>query len=494
MSRVYLSKSKYCKAVQCNKILWMDKYKTEVAVQTARDTVLENGTKVGELARNLFGNYINVEYNKDLNVMVEETKNLLKDKPNIITEASFNYDNNFCSVDILKNNIDGVEIYEVKSSTEIHDIYLDDASYQYYVLKSLGINVISVNIVYLNSKYVKNGDIELNKLFNIEDITYIAIRKQDEIKNKIEEINKYMLENAEKEPEKDIDMYCFNPYECPYWKYCSRHLPPNNVFDIRIMHKNKKFDFYKKGIIKFEDIANEDINPKYLEQVIFEINNKPPKIEIEKIREFMKELTYPLYFLDFETFQLAIPEFDGTSPYMQIPFQYSLHYVNDKDGELYHKEFLAEAGCDPRRRLAERLIEDIPTDACVLAYNMSFEKTVIKKLANYYEDLHDDLIKIHDNIKDLMIPFYNRDYYVREMKGSYSIKYVLPALFPDDPDLDYHNLPVVHNGGEASDAFLSLTNLSKEEQEKVRNGLLVYCKLDTYAMVKIWERLNEIIK
>jgi len=98
MNRVYLSKSKYCKAIQCNKILWMDKYKPEVAVQNARDTVLENGTKVGELARNLFGNYINVEYNKDLNVMVEETKNLLKDKPNIITEASFNYDNNFCSV------------------------------------------------------------------------------------------------------------------------------------------------------------------------------------------------------------------------------------------------------------------------------------------------------------------------------------------------------------------------------------------------------------
>ena len=152
MNRVYLSKSKYCKAVQCNKILWMDKYKPEVAVQNARDTVLENGTKVGELARNLFGNYINVEYTKDLNVMVEETKNLLTDKHNIITEASFNYDNNFCSVDILKNDIDGIEIYEVKSSTEVHDIYLDDASYQYYVLKSLGINVKSVNIVYLNSE------------------------------------------------------------------------------------------------------------------------------------------------------------------------------------------------------------------------------------------------------------------------------------------------------------------------------------------------------
>ena len=493
MDKISLSKSKYCKAIQCNKLLWLDKYKPEVAVPTARDMVLENGTKVGELARGLFGDYINIDFNKDLNVMIEETLKSLKNKPNIITEASFNYENNFCSVDILKNDVDGIEIYEVKSSTYIHNIYLDDASYQYCVLKNLGLNVKSVNIVYLNKEYYRSGELEINKLFNIKNITDIAIQKQNEIKNKIEEINKYMLENTEKEPEKDIDIYCFKPYECPYWQYCSRHLPKNNIFDIRIMHKDKKFELYKKGIINFEDVANENINQKYLEQVIFEVNNKPPKIEKEKIKEFMVQLTYPLYFLDFETFQLAIPEFDGTNPYMQIPFQYSLHYMDDINGKLHHKEFLAESGIDPRRELAERLVEDIPKGVCVLAYNMSFEKTVIKKLANYYQDLHDDLMKIHDNIKDLMIPFYNRNYYVKEMKGSYSIKYVLPALFPDDPELDYHNLPVVHNGGEASDAFLSLASLSKEEQEKIRNGLLVYCKLDTFAMVKIWEKLKEVI-
>ena len=493
MDKISLSKSKYCKAIQCNKLLWLDKYKPELAVPTARDMVLENGTKVGELARGLFGDYINIDFNKDLNVMIEETLKSLKNKPNIITEASFNYENNFCSVDILKNDVDGIEIYEVKSSTYIHNIYLDDASYQYYVLKNLGLNVKSVNIVYLNKEYYRIGELEINKLFNIKNITDIAIQKQNEIKNKIEEINKYMLENTEKEPEKDIDIYCFKPYECPYWQYCSRHLPKNNIFDIRIMHKDKKFELYKRGIINFEDVVNENINQKYLEQVIFEVNNKPPKIEKEKIKEFMVQLTYPLYFLDFETFQLAIPEFDGTNPYMQIPFQYSLHYVDDINGKLHHKEFLAESGIDPRRELAERLVEDIPKDVCVLAYNMSFEKTVIKKLANYYQDLHDDLMKIHDNIKDLMIPFYNRNYYVKEMKGSYSIKYVLPALFPDDPELDYHNLPVVHNGGEASDAFLSLASLSKEEQEKIRNGLLVYCKLDTFAMVKIWEKLKEVI-
>lgn len=126
MNKIYLSKSKYCKLVQCPKILWMSKYKSDVAVPTARDDVLANGTAVGELARNLFGEYINIEFNKDLNIMIEDTERMLRNKPNIITEASFNYDNNFCSVDILKNNLDGVEIYEVKSSTDVHDIYLDD--------------------------------------------------------------------------------------------------------------------------------------------------------------------------------------------------------------------------------------------------------------------------------------------------------------------------------------------------------------------------------
>lgn len=133
-------------------------------------------------------------------------------------------------------------------------------------------------------------------------------------------------------------------------------------------------------------------------------------------------------------------------------------------------------------------------NVCVTAYNMGFEKGRIKELANLFEDLKEHLMNIHYNIKDLMIPFHDRLYYTKEMKGSYSIKYVLPALFPNDPDLDYHNLPVVHNGEEASEAFLSLTNLSKEEQEKVRNGLLKYCKLDTLAMVKVWEKLKEVQK
>lgn len=497
MNKIYLSKSKYCKLVQCPKILWMNKYKSDVAVPTAREAVLANGTAVGELARNLFGDYTNIEFNTDLNIMVEDTKKMLKNKPNIITEASFNYDNNFCSVDILKNNLDGVEIYEVKSSTDVHDIYLDDASYQYFVLSNLGLNVKKVCIVYINKQYVRDKELEIEKLFNIQDITDIAKLKQDEIKKTIEMANKYMDEyNGDNEPNTDIGMHCFNPYRCEFWEYCTRNLPKPNVFDIGGgMHTSKKFEKYYEGKISFRDLQNENLNPKFLEQIDFELNNLKPKIEKEAIKGLMDSLKYPLYFIDYETYQLAIPEVEGTKPYQQLPFQYSLHIIKEKGASLQHKEFLAEIDDQNYiRHFAESMIKNMPENGSVIIYNKAFEPVRNNEIARMYPDLKDELERINSNIIDFMEPFKQRKYYTKEMHGSASIKAVLPALYPNDPELDYHNLPVVHNGGEASEAFLSLRNMSKEEQKEIRHGLLVYCELDTYAMVKIWEKLNEIVE
>ena len=156
----HLSKIKYCKAVQCKKILWLDKYKEEEKITKANESILNNGTEIGKLARGLFGEYVNIQYNTDLSKMLQDTQTVIEDKVKIITEASFNYNNNFCSVDILRNKPDGLEIYEVKSSTEINDIYIADASYQYYVLSSLGYNVKKVSIVYVNNQYIRHGKLE----------------------------------------------------------------------------------------------------------------------------------------------------------------------------------------------------------------------------------------------------------------------------------------------------------------------------------------------
>lgn len=489
---MYLSKSKYCKGIQCPKVLWLEKNMPEVAEVVDNSSVLDNGTRVGELAKELFGFHFDVSFNEDLNEMIKDTKALLFNNKVIITEASFNYDNNFCSVDILKKDNDNYEIYEVKSSTEVSDIYLEDVSYQYYVLKSLGYNVSKACIVHIDNTYVRGKELEIDKLFKIVDVTDIAISKQKDIPSIIENIRKY--NDTTEEPFMDISLNCFKPYECPFFNYCSGELKNNSIFSLRRLSNNKKFEYYKKGIYKFEDLMNSNLDDKYKMQIDYVLNNKEDYIDKEYIKEFLDTLSYPLYFLDFETYQQSIPEFEGVKPYQQIPFQYSLHYIESENGKLEHTEFLAEDSIDPRRGLAEALVRDIPMDVCTLAYNMTFEKTVIKNLAELYPDLSEHLLNIRENMKDLMVPFFNLKYYSKDMLGSYSIKYVLPSLFPDDPSLNYHNLDLIHNGSEAMNTFATLKDMNEEDKKKYRESLLRYCELDTYAMVKVWEKLKEVVK
>ncbi len=486
---MYLSKSKYCSAHQCLKMLWLSEFKPEVKEDTNNEGVLENGTEVGIIAKKLLGKPIDIEFNEDLQVMIKDTEESLKQDSVIITEASFSYNNNFCSVDILKKDKDSYEIYEVKSSTSISDIYLEDVSYQVYVLKSLGYNITKASIVYINSKYIRGKKLDLRKLFIIEDVTDIALQKQEKIEKNIEEINEYIKEKSE--PKQDIGMHCVKPYDCPFFKYCTNNLVRPNVFDIRGMSISNKFKLYNKNKIIIKELLQDKLNNKYLEQIDFELNDKEPSIKKDEIKEFLNTLTFPMYFLDFETFQESIPVLENSSPYEQIPFQYSLHYLENENSTLKHTEFLAKINTDPRRDLAENLIKNIPRNTCVIAYNSSFEKMIIKRLASLYPDLSEHLMNIYHNIKDLMIPFKNRSYYTKEMQGSYSIKYVLPALFPNDKNLDYHALNNIHNGSEAMNSFKNLKNVTKEEQERIRKDLLKYCELDTLAMVKIYEKLVE---
>ena len=486
---MHLSKSKYCEGVQCEKILWLNEHKPDNMVDKGSEAILETGRKVGELAKGLFGDYEDVAYDSNISVRIEKTQNLLNDCPNVITEASFSYDNNFCSVDILKNNADGIEIYEVKSSTEIKDIYLDDVAYQYFVLTNAGLKVKKAAIVYINNEYIRGSELDMAQLFNIENVTDIVLEKQDEIKTNIDVFN----DLGQNEPDIDIGPQCFNPYPCPYWKYCTQNLPTPNVFDIAVMQRRSKFKKYYDGKISFEDLENEDLNPKYLEQIDFELHDREPKIIKSAIDDVLNCLNYPLYFIDYETCQHAIPEIEGTKPYQQIPFQYSLHIIEKEGAALKHKEFLADADDDNLiRNFALSMIRDMPENGSVIVYNKAFEATRNKEIGEMYPEFKEDMGRFNANMVDLMVPFRERNYYTREMEGSYSIKKVLPALFPDDPELDYNELSLVHKGDEASNAFLSLKNKSAEEQKPIRKALLDYCRLDTLAMVKIWEKFRQV--
>ena len=490
-----LSKSRYCEGFQCLKILWLNKNKPEVAEEQDNEALFKQGAEVGELARGLFGEYKIIEFDQGFANMIKETEEEIKKGTEIIAEATFSFENNFCMVDILKNDDGVLDIYEVKSSTSVKDINLEDLAYQYYVLNALGYKINSINLVYINNQYYKDGEIDLEKFFKIEDLTEVVIEKQSDVKLRIESIVKYLTK--EEEPEKDIGTYCSDPYDCKYWQYCTRNLPKPNIFDISGPQTTTKFKYYYNGMVSFEDLRNSDLKEKYLEQVIFELDDLPPKVEKEAIKKFLDGLYYPLYFLDFETFSPAIPLYDNTKAYMKVPFQYSVHYLEEAGGELKHAEFLGNPNEDPRAEVAIKLAELIPPNACVLAYNMPFEKSIIEKLVDFTNLSSDVLIRlenIHDNIQDLMTIFQKRNYYAKEFEGSYSIKAVLPTLFPNDPDLDYKKLDLIHDGNEAMNIYPQMINMNEKEAQQYRQALMEYCRLDTLAMVKIWEKLKELSK
>ncbi len=488
---LYLSKSKYCSAVQCPKMLWLKKHKPELFdAGVMNESILETGNEVGDLAMGLFGDFTEVPFG-DLGEMIAATARLIEEGVQVLAEASFSYESLFCSVDILKNlGGKAVELYEVKSSTSVKDIYYDDVAYQVYVLTKLGFRVKKACLLHIDNGYVRQGALDIRKLFKAADITDKALAKQPEVEKAIVELEGYM-QQAE-EPAREIGAHCFSPYGCGFWKYCSRHLPTPSVFDIAGLSMKKKCKCYGEGLVSFENLHSCNyLSAKQYQQVDHALFGYPPHIQKTSIQHFLEKLSYPIYFLDFESFQPAIPLFENSKPFQQIVFQYSLHYIKEKGDELKHTEFLAYPGTDPRRALAEQLCRDIPKDACVTAYNMSFERTRIKELAEIYPDLAEHLLNIRDHIEDLMVPFQKGYYYDKAMEGSYSIKYVLPALFPDDPSLNYHNLEGVHNGGEASNAFAAMAGMDAETMEKTRKQLLAYCGLDTFAMVKVWEKFHQ---
>ena len=488
-----VTKSYFVQTWLCPRGAWLKRNKPETAVINENTIArMETGREVGELARGLFGPYCNVTAldengRLDLDRMIAITRAEMGKGTDVICEASFAYESCYCAVDILRKDGDGWAIYEVKSSTDpLQDQYIADAAFQKYVLEHLGIKVTRVNIVCLDSQYVLEGDLNIQALFTITDVTDPADSMMQQVPSVIDEAIKVL--SSKEEPRTDIVENC---KDCPFWDYCTKALPKPNVFDLYRMKMGDKAALYRRGLVSFSQLNSSGVikNDKQRRQIEFELQEKATWIDQKKIREFLETLSFPLYFLDFESIQPAIPFCQGTKPYSQIVFQYSLHYIEHEHGELHHKEFLAESGPDPRRSVAEALCRDIPKDVCVTVYNKTFECTRLKELAEAFPDLSDHLLSIEHNIKDLLVPFQKGYYYNRAMGGSFSIKSVLPAIYPNDPALDYHNLEGIHNGGEAMSVFPRIQYMTADEKTRTRKNLLKYCELDTYAMVKVWEEL-----
>ena len=500
---MYFSKSKYCGFCKCSKLAWLDKYKPEVQTvdESAEDRMAE-GNELGDKAKGFFGDYVEttvkVDGKLDLSAMIEKTAQEIEKGTENICEAAFSYNGFYCAVDILHKENDGYVIYEVKgvktpNFEKEHEYFLQDVAYQKYVLEHCGIKVTGSYIVHLNGDYVRHGEIDIEKLFTSENVSDLIKPYFDKVEENLKEAEKILAEKNE--PASHLSPKCKSPHDCPFFEYCTKDLPKDNVFTLRGFRG--KYECYDNGIISFDDIiaAGEKLNK--IQRIQIEYSKKgDDEVYVDKIgvKSFLDTLSYPLYFLDFETMQSAIPQFDGTTPYQQIPFEYSLHYVESEDAPVQHKIFLAESGKNPLRDIAESLCKDIPKNVCSIAYNKKFECDRLKELAAMFPDLSEHLNNIADHIIDLIIPFTSGFYYKKAMGGSFSIKSVLPAIFPDDPELDYNNLEGVHNGSEAKELFPRIKDMPKEEASKAYENLSKYCSLDTKAMVRIWQKLVRVTK
>ncbi|MCP4390379.1 MAG: DUF2779 domain-containing protein, partial [Gammaproteobacteria bacterium] len=288
-----------------------------------------------------------------------------------------------------------------------------------------------------------------------------------------------------------IGLQCDDPYECDFKEYCWQDVPWPSVFNLASMRKPRKFKLYHEGKISYADVCGLGLTKTQQLQVDSALSREV-YIDREAIRAFVDSAVYPINFLDFEFFTSAIPKFPGQMPYRTaIPFQYSLHILHE-DGEIEHREFLANERRDPRAEIAKKLAEDITAEGSIAAYHQSTEQKIIRQLAAESAEHEKTLIAMDDRFIDLLKPFQQLLYYHPDFNGSFSIKSVLPAMFPDDAAADYKGLDI-QAGDMASMIYADLDRIDDEsERQKIRESLLDYCKLDTLAMVMIWQELSDI--
>jgi hypothetical protein len=480
-----LSKSRYTRGLQCHKSLWLLTHSPEL--RTEPDASLQSrydeGHVVGELAQELFPGGVMIPFDGlSFDEQIRLTAQAMQ-SAKVIYEAAFSHNGVFVKADIMRKGRQGWDIYEVKSSTDIKDVHLNDIAVQYHVIGNSGIKVGKAFLVHLNNKYVRSGPLGLDLLFTINDVTADPMKRQPDVKKEIVRQQK-MLKG--KEPGIDIGPHCEYPYDCDFMDHCWRHIPEDSVFDLRDRGVDK-YDLYRQGIVRQCDIPLELLNAKQRQQVEATLKKKNT-INNVKVREFLDKLWYPLCFLDFETFQSAVPPYDGTSPYQQIPFQYSLHYRKRKGGKLYHCEYLAQPGVDPRKELIDRLLEDVPDGACIVAYNKAFEIGQLKELAKQFPCKRSKIQAIIVAVFDLMYPFKKRHIYSWKQSGSYSLKTVLPTFVKG---MTYDGMEI-GDGGAAMEAYHVMGELADKPKElaKLRTALLTYCRQDTLAMVKLLEILE----
>ena len=465
----------------CKTYCWLKTHKPTKEETSMPDAkILLDGRRVEKMALALFSGYVRVDSHAAN--PAKTTRNLIRDgKTRFVYKGFFTTDKVSCKCDIIEVTPEGLVIYEIKSGTHTNGRYKRDVAFQKMVLEDLGYTVKETNLVLLDQGYKREGKLDYKAMFQI--IPVDEWLDTDAIRESVREI----MVLFPKKPEAEICDACNN---CGFYSTCFHHLPKPSVFDISRVQFHTKKKWYEKGIVTLEDYMKlpPEEQMDAVSMQIEALHREEPMIREENLRAFLEELSYPLGFLDFETITPVAPQFDGFGPYESVVTQYSYHRITSAGGAYSHTAFLGNGIDYPEEELAKTLLSDTKEAKTVLMYSPT-ERILIQRMAERLPHLKEELLALADKLRDLEYPFLQMDYYQKELHGKSSIKQVLPTLYPNDPTLDYSRL-AIHDGAAANGLYEALAGMTEEKREQTRQDLLTYCCLDTWAMVKIWEKLK----
>ena len=484
-----LSKSRYLAGLQCNKRLYLECYEGGLRdpLKPATQALFEAGARVGLVARGLFEGGTRIGDNgASHDAAVQETNIAIESGARAIYEAAFRHDNVRIRVDILAPAGNGAwDLVEVKSSAGFKDEYLPDVAIQLHVLEGAGVPVRRVRLVHVNSQYLyEGGEYVLDRLFAIQDLTEQARRVLPKLRAALEEMRAPLW--AWIPPDITIGAQCKKPYPCPFYGHCH---PAGSGFEIeRMPRMNPKLlrALREADIDDIRDIPEDfegltDLHRRIRTSIITGRVHQDPEL-----RHALAALRPPIHFLDFETCNPPLPRFAGTRPFQQVPFQWSDHVILPGGG-LDHRGFLHESAEDPREPLVASLVEALGTEGPIVVYS-GFEERIVRYLADELPHRRDALEGIAGRMVDLL-ELIRAHYYHPDFRGSFSIKDVLPALVED---LDYNDL-TIQEGSQAATGFIEMIDPQTPEAKRreLKCALLAYCRRDTEAMVRLYERLKE---
>ncbi|MBI5378682.1 MAG: DUF2779 domain-containing protein [Nitrospirae bacterium] len=481
-----LSKTRFIEGLQCAKRLYLSTYHPELGEYTeAALSAFDEGKEVGLLATRLFTGGVRVEAEeRDLGPALEQTAAFLADAATpAIFEATLSHAQVLVRVDILERiSPEAWRIVEVKASTAVKDPHLPDTAIQYYVARGAGLAVESVQLMHLNSRYVYDGcRLDLSQLFTREDVT-IPVRERQDLLPRLLIEQLTLLEGGT--PEVEPGPHCATPYPCPFWSHCTAAKPKDWIY--YLPRRNEVYGALSSRGVEGIGQIPEDIPLTRIQQRAKACVLAGDAYCDLALRGELRIDRYPVYYLDFETVDPAIPRYAGTRPYQPIPFQWSVQIVREAGVESEEQAYLHEGATDPRRALATGLLEVLREPGPIYVYNKSFEAEVLRQLAEYLPDLAHGLLALVEWLVDLLPPI-RRHYYHPDQRGSFSLKAVAPTLAPE---LSYADL-VIQEGSQAGPAFQRMIDPAcpPEERARLRRALLAYCRLDTLALYKIHQRL-----